>query len=542
MTPLSEQAARDSSPEPGADEFEFDFVIVGSGFGGSVSALRLSEKGYRVAVVEMGKRYRAQDFAKTSWDLRRFLWRPELGLYGILQLTLLRDVFVLHGAGVGGGSLVYANTLLIPPETAFQNSGWVRPNFREALLPHYRTAQRMLGVVEAPHLYEGDEALLEASRELGREAHFRKAQVGIFFGEPGKTVEDPYFEGKGPPRAGCVQCGACMVGCRHNAKNTLDKNYLYLAEQLGAKVIPEHRVTLIEPLAGGGYQLSLERTTGIRKRRRRLRARNVVVAAGVLGSLPLLMQCKARGALPNLSDKLGDRVRTNSEALLGVRARRDGPVLGGGIAISAGVDIDDQTHIEVVRYNEGSDFLGLLSTSLTDGEGGPWLRRWRWLKQTLTHPWSALKSANPVGWAKNTAILLVMQPVDNYLRLRWGRSWLPPFRRGLRSERSTSQRVPVYFPVAHQVARHMAKRLDAVPQSCNLEVLLNVPTTAHILGGCPIGRDAREGVIDEYCRVFGYEGLYVVDGSVIPANLGVNPSLTITALAEYAMSHVPARR
>jgi cholesterol oxidase len=533
----------EGSLEKPSTDFDYDVIVVGSGFGGSVSALRLTEKGYRVAVVEMGKRYRAQDFARTNWDLRRSLWRPEIGCYGILQMTLLRDVFVLHGAGVGGGSLVYANTLLVPSDAAFESAGWVGKGWKERLAPHYETAQRMLGVVEAPELYEGDRALLAAATEMGRGEHFRKARVGVFFGDPGKTVPDPYFGGEGPERAGCIRCGGCMVGCRYNAKNTLDRNYLYLAEKRGAEVIPEHRVTSIEPLPGGGYELTLKQTTGIFSRRRRLRAGKVVLSAGVLGTVPLLMRCKAGGTLPALSDRLGDRVRTNSETLLGVRGSKDGPELGGkGIAIAAGVDVDVNTHVEVVRYSPGSDFFGLLSTSLTDGDGGPWRRRLRWLGNLLAHPVAWLKNLSPVGWAERTAILLVMQPIDNYLRLRWGRRPLWPFKRGVRSERATSDPIPVYFPVAHEVARRMAAHTGGIAQSSNLEIVANVPTTAHILGGCPMGTSAESGVIDEQCRVFGYEGLYVVDGSAIPANLGVNPSLTITALAEYAMSQVPARR
>lgn len=516
--------------------FDYDFAVVGSGFGGSVSALRLSEKGYRVGVIEMGRRFAAADFAKTSWDLRRFLWKPRIGCYGILQMTLLKDVFVLHGAGVGGGSLVYANTLLVPPNHVFSGPGWVGRDWRATLEPHYRTAQRMLGVVTAPRTYPGDRLLERVCDEIGRGETFRPTEVGVYFGEPGKTVPDPYFDGKGPERTGCIECGACMVGCRYGAKNTLDRNYLYLAERLGAVVEAEQRVIAIAPLAAGGYELTLQRSTGLSHPRRTLRARNVVLAGGVLGTVPLLMRCKAQGLLPNLSDRLGDFVRTNSEALLGVRAGGDGPDMSRGIAIAAGVHIDESTHIEVVRYPEKSDFMGLLATVLTDGDGGPWLRRLRWVLNMVLHPLQALRSLVPFGWAKRTAILLVMQPVDNYLRLRWGRRWWWPLSRGLRSERSTARPVPIYFPVAHEIARKMAKHVDGSPQSCNLEVLFNVPTTAHILGGCPIGTSRDDGVIDDRCRVFGHDGLYVVDGSVLPSNLGVNPSLTIAAVAEHAMS------
>jgi cholesterol oxidase len=520
----------------------YDYVIVGSGFGGSVAALRLAEKGYRVAVVEMGKRYLPADFARTSWNLRRFLWKPRLGCYGILQMTLLGDVFVLHGAGVGGGSLVYANTLLVPPDSAFEDPAWVGGNWKTILSPHYATAKRMLGVTPAPEVYEGDIALRRACGALGQDGGFHRAEVGVYFGEPGKTVPDPYFGGAGPPRTGCIRCGACMVGCRYGAKNTLDQNYLYLAERLGATVIPEQQVYALQPLPGGGYDVHMRRSTGVLRPRRRLRAENVVLAAGVLGTVPLLMRCKAQGLLPRISDQLGNYVRTNSEALLGVRSRNKALDLSKGIAISSGVYLDDKTHLEVVRYNEGSDFMGLLSTVLTDGDGGPWRRRLRWLSNMLRRPGSALRSWSPFGWAKHTAILLVMQPINSYLKLTWERHPLWPFRQRLRSRRDTRKPVPIYFPVAHDIARRMAHELDGIPQSCNVEILFNVPTTAHILGGCPIGESAESGVIDDRCRVFGYAGLYVVDGSAVPANLGVNPSLTITAIAEHAMSHVPKRR
>jgi cholesterol oxidase len=333
-----------------------------------------------------------------------------------------------------------------------------------------------------------------------------------------------------------------MVGCRYGAKNTLDRNYLYLAERRGVKILPEQRVIRLEPQPGGGYELELERSTGLLHPRRRLRARNVVLSAGVLGTVPLLMRAKAQGWLPRLSDQLGDRVRTNSEAFVAVRGGRNGPALGGsGIAISAGIDVDEKTHIEAVRYNAGSDFIGFLTTPLTDGEGGPWRRRLRWLGQFARRPWRVLGNLIPLGWGKRSVLLMVMQPIENYLKLRWGRRPLWPFSHTIRSERATAQPIPNYFPVANAIARQMAKNLGAQPQSGTLDVLLNVSTTAHILGGCPMGTSAEDGVIDDQCRVFGYDGLYVVDGSAVPANLGVNPSLTITALAEHAMAQIPAR-
>jgi cholesterol oxidase len=520
----------------------YDFAIVGSGFGGSVSALRLSEKGYSVAVLEMGKRWNADDFPKTNWSLAKSIWRPRFGLYGILQLTVLRDVFFLHGCGVGGGSLVYANTLLVPPEEAFHDPQWVGLDWRAALRPHYETALRMLGAVPSPVLVETDQMLKDIADEMGRGHTFHRATVGVYFGEPGVTVPDPFFGGQGPERTGCVQCGGCMVGCRFGAKNTLDRNYLYLAEKRGAEVFPESRVVDVRALDGeeGGYELTVEKSTGWSHPHRTIRARNVVVAAGSFGTVELLMRCKERGSLPRLSDALGNYLRTNSEALLAIRSRRPDVDYSRGIAITSGVFVDDKTHIEVCRYSAGSDALAPLATVLTDGGGS--VPRWlRWVGQVIRHPLQFLRTAVPFGWAKKSAILLVMQPVDSHLKYVMRRRWWWPFGTRLDSDRGTAKPVPVYIPIANEVARKMAAKMDGVPESGIIEVLLGKATTAHILGGCPIGTSEKTGVVDTSCRAYGHPGLYVVDGSVIPANLGVNPSLTITAMAEHAMSQVPAR-
>jgi cholesterol oxidase len=522
-------------------DFDYDFAIVGSGFGGSVSALRLAEKGYTVAVLEMGKRWRAEDFPETNWNLRKSIWRPRLGLYGILQLTVLRDVFFLHGCGVGGGSLVYANTLLVPPDEAFRDEQWVGLDWKEALRPHYQTALRMLGAVPSPVIVETDRILKEVADEMGRGGTFHRATVGVYFGEPGVKVADPFFGGEGPERAGCVQCGGCMVGCRFHAKNTLDKNYLWLAEKRGAKVLPESRVVDVRALDGGGYELTVEKATGWTHPRRVVRARNIVVSAGSFGTVELLMRSKERGSLPGLSGALGHYVRTNSEALLAVRSRKRDVDYSRGIAITSGVYVDDKTHIEIVRYSEGSDALAPLATVLTD-DAPPWPRWMRWIGRALRHPLQFLRTAVPFGWSKRTAILLVMQPVDSHLRYVMRRRWWWPLQRALDSDRGTAKPVPVYIPVANAVARRMAEKMDGVAQSGIVEVLLGKATTAHILGGCPIGTTPETGVVDPQCRAFGHEGLYVIDGSVIPANLGVNPSLTITAMAEHAMSHVPPKR
>ncbi|HEX4446974.1 MAG TPA: GMC family oxidoreductase [Polyangiaceae bacterium] len=537
--PNTASAVPTTSAAPAAG-FDYDFAIVGSGFGGSVSALRLSEKGYSVAVLEMGKRWRTEDFPETNWNLRKSMWRPAQGMYGILQLTVLRDVFILHGCGVGGGSLVYANTLLVPPDEAFRDPQWVGIDWKKALLPHYDTALRMLGAVPSEVLVETDRMLKRVADQMGRGHTFHRATVGVHFGEAGVTVPDPYFGGEGPERTGCTLCGGCMVGCRYGSKNTLDKNYLHLAEQRGTRIVPESRVIDVRALEGGGYELTIEKSTGLRHPRSTLRARNVVVSAGSLGTVELLMRCKERGSLPRLSKALGTYVRTNSEALLGVRSRRNDIDYSRGIAITSGVYVDEKTHVECVRYGAGSDALAPLATLLTDG-GPPWPRWMRWVGEIARHPASFLRTLVPFGAAKRGVILLVMQPIDSHMRYVLRRSKLWPFGKVLDTERGEAEPVPVYFPIAQQIAKRMAEEMDGIPQSGIIEVLLDKATTAHILGGCPIGESPDTGVVDTGGRAFGHEGLYVVDGSIIPANLGVNPSLTITAMAEHAMSRVPPK-
>lgn len=522
------------------NEFDFDFAVVGSGFGGSVSALRLSEKGYRVAVLERGKRWAAEDFPRTNWDIRKYLWAPRIFCFGIQAITFLRDVLILHGSGVGGGSLVYANTLLIPPEHVFEDPRWrTLGNWKLDLAPHYATAQQMLGVTAAQCQTETDHMLRAIARDMGREETFHPTQVGIYFGEPGKTVADPYFGGEGPERTGCIQCGGCMVGCRYNSKNTLDKNYLYFAEKKGAQVLPETEVGAIRELAGGGYEISTVRITDILfKRRSTLRVRGVVMAGGVLGTVPLLLKCKSAGWLPRISDLLGNFVRTNSEALVGGRSRSRDVDYSRGIAIACGFAPDSHTHIEMVRYGAGQDFMSLLSTLLVGGGPG-WPRPLRFVAAVLRRPLTFLRFLNPRGWAKQTGILLVMQSLPNYMSLALRRRWYWPFSKRVTSVWDSSQRVPKYFPIANEVAERLAEKMDGDASSNFPEVVLNLTSTAHILGGCPMGRDASEGVIDSQGRLFGYENFYVADGSIIPVNLSVNPSLTITALSEWVMSKVP---
>jgi len=517
---------------------DYDFIVIGSGFGGAVSALRLSEKGYRVAVLEMGKRWRAEDFATTNWNVRKSLWMPRLLCYGIQQISVLKHVLVLHGAGVGGGSLVYANTLLVPPARAFEDPRWpAGVAWADLLAPHYAMASFMLGATPARETFPADQLLREAvDEETGRGSTFTRHTVGVYYGEEaGRTDPDPYFGGEGPPRSGCTLCGGCMTGCRHGAKNTLDRNYLFLAERRGCAIHAETKVTDVRPMEGGGYEIRTVRSTRpLVKRPRVLRARGVVLAAGALGTVDLLLRCKERGSLPRVSERLGDYVRTNSEALLAVTARRGDVDYSRGIAISSGVDADEHTHVEIVRYGKGHDAMALLSTHLT-GAGPPWPRWLRWVGNALRHPLDFVRAHWPFGWARRTAILLVMQPLANHMRLELGRR---PWGRALTSRLSNGQRPPTYMPLANALAERMARKMDGVPQSGLHEVFLGTSSTAHILGGATMGSSPEEGVCDPQGRVFGYDDLYVADGSLVPANLGVNPALTITALAEHVMSRI----
>jgi cholesterol oxidase len=533
-----------SSERSSAPELNYDFVVVGSGFGGSVSALRLAERGYSVAVLEMGKRWNKEDFPHSNWHLWKHFWQPALGMYGILQMTMTRDAFFVHGAGVGGGSLVYANTLLVPSSEAFSDPRWVGLDWQEALRPHYATAMRMLGATESQVVNEADRMLAEVASDLGHGDSFRRHTVGVYFGEPGKTVPDPYFDGRGPERTGCTLCGGCMIGCRVGAKNTLDRNYLYLAEKLGVTILPETRVLDLKPRGAAdgseGYELLVERSTGLLHPKRRITTRGVVLSAGSYGTSDLLMRARARGSLPSLSSTLGTYVRTNSEALLGVRGRDPKVDHSRGIAITSGVMVDAHTHVELVRYPAGSDAIAPLTTVLTDGGRAP---RWLyWLKAMARSPLTVLRLLWPFGASMHGVILLVMQPIDSHLRYLLRRRWWWPFSRKLDSALGGGPKAPVYLPIANEVARRLAVKMKGDPQSGLIEVITNKASTAHILGGCPIGKSIDDGVVDAGSRVFGYQNLYVVDGSIIPANLGVNPSLTITAMAERAMSEIPPKR
>jgi cholesterol oxidase len=524
----------------------YDHVIIGSGFGGSVSALRLTEKGYSVLVIEKGRQFEDTDFATTNWHFWKYLWLPGLRLHGILQISLLKGLMVLHGAGVGGGSLGYANVLEAPSDETFATPAWNHTlPWGEVLKPHFETARRMLGVTTNPRLGKADEVLHELAAESGMESTFRATEVGVLFGSPGISVPDPYFAGAGPARAACTFCGACMVGCRYNAKNTLPKNYLYFAQKNGAEVLAESEVIDVRPLDapqadGARYEVCYRRSTGwLRKRPGSVRARNVIFAAGVVGSMQLLLRLRdVKRSLPALSPRLGEMVRTNSEALLGSVARHSDINYSEGVAISSIYNTDAITRLEPVRYPAGSSLMRFLAAPLIDPDVSVPVRLLRFLFWAATHPLDFGRALILPGWAHNVTIILVMQRADNRVRLRMGRSAFTLFRRGMAAEPVPGYEIPAQIKGSHELTREFARRTNGVALGSLGENLLGLPTTAHILGGAPIGTDASNGVVNDRFQVHNYLGLYIIDGSVIPANPGVNPSLTITALAEYAMSKI----
>ncbi len=517
-------------------EPNFDVVIVGSGFGGSVSAMRLTEKGFDVAVLEAGRRWSAKDFPETNWNVWKSLWFPRLGMHGIQRISLLPDIMVLSGAGVGGGSLVYANTLYAPKDPFYTDRQWGDiTDWKTELAPHYITARYMLGVTENTLDTPADKVMRSVAEKLGVADSFRPTQVGVYFGESGVEVDDPYFGGDGPSRTGCIACGNCMVGCRHNAKNTLDKNYLYFAEQNGAQVFPSQQVVDLEETEEGW--LVTARRPGVRFSRRETtyRATHVIFSAGALGSTRLLLELKEKGRLPDLSDRIGYQTRTNSEAIVGSVARSRDVDYSQGIAITSSIHPTDDTHIEPVRYGKGSNALGLLSIMITDGgDGRP--RQLRFLANVVRHPIQFLRSLSVWHWSERGIILLVMQTKDNSIRLLRKKAW---FGTKLSTTQGEGEPNPTYIPIANEMARLTAEEIGGSAFSSINEVLFDTPLTAHILGGAAVGATPESGVVDAYHRVFGHEGLHVIDGAAIGANLGVNPSLTITAMAERAISMWP---
>jgi cholesterol oxidase len=522
--------------------FDYDVVVIGSGFGGSVSALRLTEKGYRVGVLEAGRRFADHEFAKTNWQVRDYLFAPALGCTGIMRLTPMKDAFILSGAGVGGGSLVYANTLYEPLDAFYADPQWAHiTDWKSELAPFYDQAKRMLGVIRNPHPTPADEQLKEVAEEIGVGDTFRPTPVGVLFGEPGTpagtTIPDPFFGGAGPDRRTCILCGQCMVGCRQGAKNSLIKNYLYLAEQAGATVHPLTTVRRVRPLPGGGYAVDTVRT-GRRgpKHRRTFTAEQVIFAAASLGTQRLLHRMRDEGFLPNISRRLGELSRTNSEAIIGVRSRNRTVDHSRGLAITSSIHPDPVTHIEPVRYGKGSNLMSLVTAPLVDGDRK--LPRWLLALPEFLKLLPDLKTIGlPRRWSQEVTILLVMQTLDNSVTTYTKRGLLG---RRMTTRQGVGEPNPSWIPIAHEVARRLARRNDAVAAG-TIPDLVERPVTAHFIGGCPIGDRPENGVVDAYQRLFGHPGLHVMDGAAVAANLGVNPSLTITAQAERALSTWPNR-
>jgi len=522
---------------------QYDWIIIGSGFGGSVSAHRLTQKGYKVLVIEKGRRFKPDDFPKTNWNLRRWMWNPAIGLKGFFQMSFLKHMTVLHGVGVGGGSLVYANTLPTPKSEFFEAKSWGDlADWEAELAPHYETAKRMLGATPNPVMTKGDHVMKQIAQDIGREEHFHPTEVGVFFGEPNKKVPDPFFEGEGPDRVGCTFCGACMTGCRVGAKNTLDRNYLYLAEKRGAEVLAETEVTKVRPRDGGGYVVETKASFG-KPYATEISADRVILAGGVMGTMPLLLQMKEDPqGLPELSDRIGYFVRSNSEALFGVISPDKDVNFSKGVAITSILHTDEHSHIEPVRYGEGSGFF---RTLLSVHAPGPTViaRIWGGLMRFLRHPVRWLRALFVKDLAKQSQVLLYMRTIEGTLRMRLGRDLRTGFRRGLVTEVDDPSQAPsAFMEEATELAERFADKVNGVPTTLITETLLGVPSTAHILGGACMGASAETGVIDRNHEVFNYPGLYVIDGSAISANPGVNPSLTITTLAERAMSLIPSKQ
>jgi len=514
---------------------QYDYIIIGSGFGGSVSALRLSEKGYKVLVIEKGKWFKAKDFAKTNWNLKKWLWMPTLRFFGIMKMSIFRHIVVISGSGVGGGSLVYANTLPVPKKAFYQSGSWAAlANWETVLKPHYKTALKMLGATPNPRLFDGDIALKKLSKKLGRSEQFEHPNVAVFFGKENQKVKDPYFNGKGPDRTGCTFCGGCMTGCRYNAKNTLDKNYLYLAQQLGAEILAEQEVYDVKQTnTKDGYTVFLISSTKVLKKKRKFTTKGVIFSGGVLGTVKLLLKLKQK-SLPKLSVKLGDDIRTNNETLISVSTLDKSKDISKGVAIGSLLHTDANSHLEIVRYSAGSGFWKWLHLPLAIGNN-TFIRLLKMFVGVLKSPISYFKIYFLNSWSKRTAVLLFMQSINSTLRFK--RNSLGK----MVSTISKGKKPTPNIPESIELTKKYAKIINGKVTSFALESLAGIPSTAHILGGAVMGKDAQTGVINKNNEVFNYQNMYVIDGSMISANPGVNPSLSITAIAEHAMMQIPLK-
>ncbi len=521
---------------------EFDFIVVGSGFGGSVSALRLAEKGYRVAVLEQGQRVSPERMRRGATSALEFTWLPQWGLKGYFSQRFFRHLGLIRGIGVGGGSLVYAAVLLRPKDAFYRSSEWSQlADWKQELAPHFDTASNMLGVATNPKQSQMDWQLKRTAESMGVGETWRAVPQGIFFGEEAETVADPYFGGAGPPRTACNHCGHCISGCYRGAKNSLDKNYLYFAERLGVEIIPETRVESIEPLSEGGYRISTDSPYSLVHRHRTFTAKKVVLAGGVIGTVELLFKCRDHyRTLPGISARLGDTVRTNSEAIVASLSRNRNLDLSHGTTISSDFYPDARTHVTQNRIPPSQSFMRFYMGPMVDGEV-PWKRALRALSAIVRHPLQILQVWRSKDWHRRATVLTVMQVIDNAMALRWRRRWWAPWRRGLVTQSGPGEKAPTYLKTANEAARHLAEQSDGQALNMLGESVGNLAMTAHILGGCKIGASAEDGVVDSEHRLFGYPDIFVVDASVIPANVGVNPSLTITAMAELCMSKIPPK-
>ncbi|CAM4184523.1 GMC oxidoreductase [Flavobacterium weaverense] len=516
-------------------QYDFDYIIIGSGFGGSVSALRLSEKGYKVLVVEKGKWYKPNDFAKTNWNLRKWLWFPSIKFFGIMKMSIFRHVVIISGTGVGGGSLVYANTLPVPKTSFYKSGSWSElADWENELKPFYKTALTMLGAARNPKLFDGDLALKELAKKIGKEDQFENPEVAVFFGKPGVKVQDPYFDGKGPERAGCNFCGGCMTGCRYDAKNTLDKNYLYLAQNLGAEILAENEVYNVLPIDANngstGYKVYVKSSTSYFKNKKEFTSKGIIFSGGVLGTVKLLLKLKPK-SLPFLSDKLGEDIRTNNETLISVSTLDKSKNLSKGVAIGSLLHTDDNSHLEIVRYSEGSGFWKLLHLPLSNGKN-TLTRLVNMTKQVFSFPLRYFKIYFVNSWSKSTVVLLFMQSIDSTLKFKTNVFG------GMASSVGKGVKPSAYIPESIALTKKYSEIIDGVPTSFVLESIAGIPSTAHVLGGAVMGKDSSQGVINKNNEVFGYKNMYVIDGAMISANPGVNPSLSITAIAERAMAQI----